>query len=637
MRLTTIIILILIKSTGLMTEEVQEKSSYEIQKFTHTPGIYFDKQGQLYQIASTWKIVIKVNLKTLDIRRDQLEEYLENTKKMCDIQGITTKTGKTCNNLYKIVKTRLDRTRQIMNQIYEIHSIIPNRRRGLIDSIGMLTKSLFGTMDANDEKIINEQLQLLENRQETLKHATNQLKILNATVGHLEKSENTIQKNEKTIWDSITQIGDSQTELVSRQHLDEHFILLDAALNNLVQDQNDILTYLNNIKQGYLPIQITLINDIISQIKEAAIRVPQNLHFPFRISTKNWLEIEKFITLNAYYQKGNIFTVLKIPLITYPIYDIINILPLPIYTGNDTFAWTEITYNKIAINKEANSYLVISDNDLQECKKISDHYICGQGNPIYKIQADSPCEVHLFMTLEKTGNCHTKYILANHTVLIALKERNAWLYSTRNEQNIHIQCKNKNYYNKIKNTGIIKFKEQCKLIINEITIQAQGVIEDKIIETYIPEYNITIAKEQIDTINNTIPRLKMKKIIQNPTELTDLSREITQTQKDLENSSNPSIFTNYKHLVYTTAPSGIIIIIIIIIVIFLLRKINKLRYPDIKIQHDLEQKARVSQQRPSVSIIESEISEITPRLPVHYKPSIPTISSLKCRHSIEQP
>jgi len=58
----------------------------------------------------------------------------------------------------------------------------PNNKRGLIDAIDTVSKTLFGTMDADDEKIINEQLNLLANNQQTLQHAMkNQLKILKGT------------------------------------------------------------------------------------------------------------------------------------------------------------------------------------------------------------------------------------------------------------------------------------------------------------------------------------------------------------------------------------------------------------------------------------------------------------------------
>jgi len=58
-----------------------------------------------------------------------------------------------------------------------------NKRRELIDGIGSITKSLFGTMDANDEKLINEQIQLLQNKQLTLQHAIqNQITVLNTTI-----------------------------------------------------------------------------------------------------------------------------------------------------------------------------------------------------------------------------------------------------------------------------------------------------------------------------------------------------------------------------------------------------------------------------------------------------------------------
>jgi len=37
----------------------------------------------------------------------------------------------------------------------------PNERRGLINAIGMISKTLFGTMDAEDAQVINKQLELL--------------------------------------------------------------------------------------------------------------------------------------------------------------------------------------------------------------------------------------------------------------------------------------------------------------------------------------------------------------------------------------------------------------------------------------------------------------------------------------------
>jgi len=70
--------------------------------------------------------------------------------------------------------------KNIIIQIRTIYRSLTNKRRGLIDGIDSITKSLFGTMDANDEKLINAQIQLLQNKQLTLQHAVqNQVTVLN--------------------------------------------------------------------------------------------------------------------------------------------------------------------------------------------------------------------------------------------------------------------------------------------------------------------------------------------------------------------------------------------------------------------------------------------------------------------------
>lgn len=46
----------------------------------------------------------------------------------------------------------------------------PQKRRGFINGIGIVAKTFFGTMDADDEHLINEQLNLLENNQAIEQH-----------------------------------------------------------------------------------------------------------------------------------------------------------------------------------------------------------------------------------------------------------------------------------------------------------------------------------------------------------------------------------------------------------------------------------------------------------------------------------
>ena len=70
------------------------------------------------------------------------------------------------------------------------------RRRGLIDRIGTIAKSLIGTVDANDQKLINKQLNSLHDTQQTEQHVIkNQIKILQQTIARVDNTEQIIQNN----------------------------------------------------------------------------------------------------------------------------------------------------------------------------------------------------------------------------------------------------------------------------------------------------------------------------------------------------------------------------------------------------------------------------------------------------------
>lgn len=72
-----------------------------------------------------------------------------------------TVDNRTYKNFYNIMEKGHDKIQELMKRIKIIYQKLTNKRRGLIDGLDTMAKALFGTMDANDDKLINKQLSLL--------------------------------------------------------------------------------------------------------------------------------------------------------------------------------------------------------------------------------------------------------------------------------------------------------------------------------------------------------------------------------------------------------------------------------------------------------------------------------------------
>ncbi|KMQ91307.1 enzymatic polyprotein endonuclease reverse [Lasius niger] len=179
-----------------MKNEPDTREPFLLTKFATEPGIYFEKIGQMNQAELTWKMTA-----------------------------------------YQTPK---------------------NARRGLLDGIGIVAKTLFGTMDADDEKKIAEQLNLLQNQQQTLQHAAkNQIKILNTTIAHVDNLEKVLQENEERFLNITIRMRDQRIGYGQREDLDEHFLTIEAIIADLTHDTEDIIEHLTNAKNGVINPQKT--------------------------------------------------------------------------------------------------------------------------------------------------------------------------------------------------------------------------------------------------------------------------------------------------------------------------------------------------------------------------------------------
>lgn len=497
----------------------------------------------------------------MDDRIWQIHKYINQTNEMCDnIRAEDIK--RTCNNLKSIINNdfkTITKVKELINTLYKTRT---NKRRGIIDGIGSITKTLFGIMDANDRKLIEEQLQLLQNNQHTLEHATkNQLKVINETIIHLNKLENILDYNGKLMNHYIR-------EYTTREEIDEHFTIIIAMTTELIRDAKDILEYLTYIRKGIMHPLLMPINSIISYLKETVLQLPRGSYFPFDIKIDEWLEIEKYVKMNVYCDKTNVYTILKFPIVEQPIFEIWNAIPLPTFNHDfHKFMYAEISNKLIAVNKESRLYLILNERDLDKCININNIYVCEKNYPKYHDSENEPCEIKIYTQKHNyRDQCNIRHMNTTSTIWITLQQPHAWLYSTVSEQQVKIECKNYPEYKRIlKNTGRITLRDNCKLTSTDITIQTKTITYETETETFLPEYNITIPKTN-DYTNNNEPRLK--DVTNNSVELKELSNKLVEINNDLhENKSN---FFKQKQFIYPMTSSGITTIIIVILVIWII-------------------------------------------------------------------
>jgi len=518
---------LLIKQSRAEGTDKEPSATYEIEEFKQEPGVYFEKIGTLQQVEANWKLAIKIDVTTINLRVAYLQKYLEQAEEICRQSG--KETRRNCKNALQILHRENEKIITAAERLQLIYKR-PVLKRGLIDAIGTVSKTLFGTMDAEDSRIIGEQMELTRSRQQRLEHVVkNQLKIINATIGNIQTTEQVLDKHDEILANLTLQA----TKLSRQEESDEHLVILNAITADLYDDIKNTIEYLTTEQNGAVEIRLLPIQEIIHSLKEATMHLPSGLHFPFKIQTGNWQKIRKYAKTSAYFDNPSIFSILKFPVIGYPAYEIIKAIPLPVHNYDNIFTLIKITQPLLAINKQSHNFLRLKENDLNTCMQESNTYICEQNLPIYYIQDDAPCEIQMYTeNAEYEKNCEKGHIVYNNTVWITLTEPQAWLYSTVTTENAELNCdKQATTQLQLKRTGKIKINKYCKLTTRKMMIITKREIETRKIEAHLPKINLTLSQEKAKVSAVEEPRLKQ--IIRNHGDLTKYSRKLSELTKEL--------------------------------------------------------------------------------------------------------
>ncbi|KAL6265776.1 hypothetical protein P5V15_002588 [Pogonomyrmex californicus] len=156
----------------------------------------------------------------------------------------------TCKNIMQIIQKDNAKLTQLLTRLRTTY-YTRDGKRGLINAIGAISKTLFGIMDVEDEEHLNEQIQMLQEGQQTLQHATKtQIKIINATIGHMDALEKTVSHNENILGNVTARMELQLAKYTQREDMDENLLILRTIMTDLTKDVENTIDYLSLTKNG---------------------------------------------------------------------------------------------------------------------------------------------------------------------------------------------------------------------------------------------------------------------------------------------------------------------------------------------------------------------------------------------------
>ena len=530
--------------------------------------MYFEKIGKLQLIESTWKIVIKTDVISISHRWHALQEYIQRAEEYC--KKTTGSTNRMCQNTLTILRKENAKGMATMIRLMSMYEH-PRSKRGLINAIGTIGKTLFGTMDSEDASRIEEQMKMLQNNQRINNHVIkNQLKIINGTIGHLKSLEQTLNYNENLLAKIANQIRQKQADTLLREEINEYLTLINAIIMDLTNDMEDIIEYLTHTRDATIMTHLLPVDQIIQELDEATLQLAKEKHFPFKVELGNWRTIVKYVKTSAYFNSPFVYTILKFPMITQPEYDIVNVIPLPVHEHGNVFTIAKITHPTLGIDKANRHYLVLKEHELSTCVQERETYTCDQGQPIYHVQENAPCEVQTYIEITDK-KCETRHLVTNETIWIALTEPRAWIFSTAKEQEITLTCTDQQEEKHTLNrSGKITVNAGCSLTSRFVILRAPEQEITHQIVAHVPGYNLSRLREEDKRRLKPVSVPQLQKVIKDSNELTALSQSLDEITSQTNN-------TNFIETIAYPMGSATLISIVIISIVIIIVIVNKRR------------------------------------------------------------
>ena len=323
----------------------------------------------------------------------------------------------------------------------EINEIIPNpvslnrTKRGLINIIGEISKSLFGTATENDIKILSQHIRTIATATDVIKDRVHLFQ--NSLESYMKKDSDrsellrdAVVLNNRAInltrhqfYDSFLNFQEHMIDWINFVHVSG--IHYTSSLSDILRELQSLSSGVHNLIRGYLPPQLVKPHDIQQVLTEIKSQLPSS----FRLTHESPVYYYHIPDVTYSRHGQYLYIKIKIPLTTdADLFDVYKIYSLPIPINHESAQFSKIVTKKpyLAISKNKRFFSTLTQDELNRCA----------GNTFKR------CDNIIQVNQNSTPNCMMALFTGSSHVIADLCDT----VVTENEHETHIIAISPNQY-----------------------------------------------------------------------------------------------------------------------------------------------------------------------------------------------
>lgn len=373
-------------------------------------------------------------------------------------------------------------------------------RRGLINGLGSVVKSLTGNLDNDDAVKFEHEIANLNNQMHSFHISQKKsIRIAQKTMDEFSNQLNKINENQKKLSKTLLNVTSNSNVVNNHLHFLDIYVQLDFSLQ-IVLDKLMLLEDAMTFSQlGIMHPSIMSPQNLIFELIQ--LKTKYNFNLVAQVSIENIFQIERSIEVKAYSTEHTLTFILDVPSVDSNIFDLIHMYSIP--TPRNLTIIPKSKY--LALGSEEYTYLDGSCREITE-----DVQLCKHLDTRSKMDTDD-CIISLIQH-EKANCTYAKMNLKRGKIQNI--DTNSWLVVTTQEEMINSTCGAKSSYGRLTGVHLISLTDQCQVQIMNTTLQThintiliQDVIPLPTAADILPEeihYELQLEDISLDSIHQLI-------------------------------------------------------------------------------------------------------------------------------------